>query len=47
MHTDELCPDDFWDKRKALVVQYAVNVLPVILDQLFRSKLTSMFVFVL
>ena len=37
--------DDFRDIEEALVMQHAVDVLPV-LDQLSRSKLASMFVFV-
>ena len=42
----ELCPDDFQDIKKALVMQDAVDILPV-LDQLFRFKLTSVFVLLL
>ena len=47
MPIDELCPDDFWDVKEALVVQHAVDIMPVVFDQLFHPKLTSMFVFVL
>ena len=43
MLANELCPDDFRDVGEALVVQHAVNVLPVF-DQLFRPKLASIFV---
>ena len=46
MPTDELYSDDFQDIREALVMQHAINVLPV-LDQLFCPKLASMFVFAL
>ena len=47
MPIDELCPDDFRNIREALVVQQAINVLPVVFDQFFRLKLANMFVFVL
>ena len=47
MRVDELYPDNFQDVREALVVQNDIDVLPVIFDKLFRSKLASMFVFVL
>ena len=30
--TDKLCLDDFQDVEEALVIQYAVDVLPVVLD---------------
>ena len=43
---DEFCPDNFRDIREALMVQHADDVLPVF-NQLFRSKLASIFVFVL
>ena len=46
MPADELCPNDFRDVGEALVVQHAVDVLPV-LGQLPRPKLTSVFVSVL
>ena len=46
MPADELCPDDFRDVGEALVVQHAVEVLPV-LGQLSRPKLASVFVSVL
>ena len=44
MPTNKLCLNDFLDVGEALVVQDAVNVLPV-LDQLFCPKLASIFVF--
>ena len=44
MPTNKLYLDDFWDVEEVLVVQDAVNVLPV-LDQLFCPKLASVFVF--
>ena len=44
MPTNKLCLDDFRDVGEALVVQNVVDVLPI-LDQLFRPKLASMFVF--
>ena len=44
MPTDELRSDDFRDVGEALVVQHAVDVLPV-LGQLFQPKLASVFVF--
>ena len=46
MPADELCLDDFRDVGEALVVQHAIDVLPV-LGQLSRPKLASVFVFVL
>ena len=46
MPTNKLCSDDFQDVGEAMVIQDAVDVLPV-LDQLFRPKLASVFVFVL
>ena len=46
MPADELYSDDFRDVSKGLVVQDAVNVLPI-LDQLFRLKLASVFVLLL
>ena len=47
MPADELCPDDIRDLEEALVIQHTIDVLPVVLDQLFRLKLASVFVFVL
>ena len=44
---DELCSNNFRDIEEALVVQHAVDILPVVLDQLFRPKLASVFIFVL
>ena len=46
MPADKFCLDDFRDVGKTLVVQDAVDVLPVF-DQLFRPKFASVFVFVL
>ena len=43
----ELCLNNFWDVGEALVVQHAVNVLPIVFDPLFRPKLASEFVFTL
>ena len=45
MPTDELCLDDFRDVGKALVVQHAVDVLPVVFVQLFYPELLSLLVF--
>ena len=47
MLTDKLCPDSFRDEGEALVMQYAVDVLPIIFDQLFCPKFVSVFVFIL
>ena len=47
MFIDELCPDDFWDIVETLVVQYAINIVLVVFDQLFCRKLRSVFVLVL
>ena len=44
MSTNKLCSDDFRDVGEALVVQDVVDVLPV-LDQLFRPRFASVFVF--
>ena len=46
MPVDELWLDGFQNVREALVVQHAINVLPVF-DQLFFPKLAGVFVFVL
>ena len=46
MSADEFCPDNIRNIGEALVVQHAINVLPVF-DQLFRFKLANVFVFVL
>ena len=47
MLADEFCLDDFWDVKSALVMQYAVDVLPAVLNQLFCSKFLRLFVPVL
>ena len=47
MPTNELYLDNFRDVKEALVMQHIVNILPVVFDQLFRPKFTSVFVFVL
>ena len=47
MPSDKFCLDNFRDIGKALVVQHAINVLPIVFDQLFRPKLASIFVFIL
>ena len=47
MPANKFCPDNFRDVGEALVVQNTVGVLPIILDQLFHSKLTSVLFFVL
>ena len=46
MPADKLRLDDFWDVAKAMVVQYAVDVLPVF-DYLFCPKFASVFVIAL
>ena len=46
MPANELCLNNFRDIREGLVVQYIINILPV-LTQLFCFELASMFVFVL
>ena len=47
MLADEFCLDNFQDIKKALVMQYVVDVLPIIFDQLFRFKFPRLFVFAL
>ena len=47
MSTNELYPDNFQDVKKALVVQNAINVLPVVFAQLFYPELLGLFVFLL
>ena len=47
MLANELYLNDFRDVKEALIVQYAVNVLPVVFDPLFCLKIKSKFVIVL
>ena len=45
--TNELYLDNFWDVKKALVMQHAVNILPVVFAQLFYSELPGLLAFLL
>ena len=47
MPANKLCLYNFRDIREALVVQYTINFLPIVLDQLFHLEFVSMFVFIL
>ena len=46
MPADEFFPDNFREIKEVLVVKYPINVLLIVLDQLFRPKFASIFVFV-
>ena len=45
MLADEFCLHDFQDVKKALVMQHVIDVLLIILDQLFGFKFPRLFVF--
>ena len=45
--TNQLCLDDFWDVGEALVLQHAINILLVVLAQLFRPEFPGLLVFLL
>ena len=47
MPANKLCLDDFRDVRKALVVQYAINVLSIVFTQLFFFELLGLLIFLL
>ena len=48
MPADELCLNNFWDKKKTLVVQNLVNVFSALLAKLMIGfELLDLFVFIL
>ena len=47
MPTDKLCPNDFRDIEKALMVQHIFNILPVNIAWLLNSNFLSLVVFIL
>ena len=47
MPADEICPNNFQNIEKTLIVKHAVNILPVIFIELFCSKLLDLFDFFL
>ena len=47
MSTNKLCPDDFRDVGEALMVQHAVNVVPIDIAWLLSSNLPSLVVLIL
>ena len=48
MPTNELWPENFWDIKKALVVQYIINIFSVLFAKLLISpKLENLFIFAL
>ena len=45
---DKLCLNNFWDVRKALVMQNTINVFPALLAELLIGlKFSSLLVFIL
>ena len=47
MPTNKLCPEDFRDVGEALMVQHAVDVVPVGIAWLLSSNLPSLVVLIL
>ena len=47
MPANKFCPDDFRDIKEALVVQHAVDILPIGIAWLLSSNLPSLVVLIL